>query len=100
MPSCINGFWISDLVRNQDFNHFQNESDIIMFFSMEFVLKVPFGERSHRFGTDDNKATLICLRAPPFTLTVSSAARAMEAKQDWIGTLAIKLLRCRNDQSP
>ncbi len=100
MPSCINGSWINDLVRDQDFNHFRNESDIIMFFSMEFVLKVPFGLRLHRLGADDNEATLVRVRTPPFTLTVSFASRAMEAKQDWIVTLATKGLRSGNNQSP
>ncbi|MCP4782983.1 MAG: hypothetical protein GY878_05460 [Fuerstiella sp.] len=80
MPSCIDGFWVSDPVRNQDFNHVRDESDIIMYFFMEFVLEVPFGERSHRFGTDDNKATPICVETPPCTLTVSFAACAMEAE--------------------
>ena len=80
MPGCIDGFRIRDLVRNQDFNHFRDESDIIMFFIMKFVLKVPFGERSHRFGADDNKATLIRVRTPPFTWSVSFASCAMEAK--------------------
>ena len=100
MPGCIDGFWINDLVRYQGFNHFQNEADIIMFFSMELVPEVPFGLRLHRFRTDDNETTLIRVRTPPFTLTLSFASCAMEAKQDWIGTLVTKGLRCSNYQSP
>jgi hypothetical protein len=67
---------------------------------MEFVPEIPFGLRLHRLGADDNETTLIRVGTPPFTLTVSFSSCAMEAKQDWIQTLAIKGLRSGNNQSP
>ena len=98
MPGCINGFWVTDLGCDQGFNHFQNEPDIVMFFNVKFVPKVPFGKRLHRFHTDDNQFTLIRVRTPSFTGTVSFASCAMKAKKDWIEILATKCFRCSNYQ--
>ena len=71
-----------------------------MFFIMEVVPEVPFGLRLYRFRTDDNETTLIRVGTPPFTLTLSFASCAMEAKQDWIGALAAIRLRRSNNESP
>ena len=100
MPRCINGLRIHDLVRNQGFNHFGNQAHIVMRFRMEMVLKVPFGQRLHRFRADDNETTPIRVRTPPHTLPISLASRAMKAKQNGIEFLAIIGLRGSHHQSP
>ena len=98
MSGCINGFWISNLTGNQRFNYLQYKPNIIMFFSVEFVRKVPFCLRLYSLSANDNQATLIGMRTPSFTGAIGFTSCPVKAKKNWIEILEAKYFWRSNNQ--